>query len=88
MSESKIKMTAVKLRTSLRSVFDAATRTTNFVWVQTVRSPRPPRGPRKGTIKEAAQDRAWEGKKRCGLCLRKKKERKDKERKKKNRKII
>jgi hypothetical protein len=33
--ESKIKMTAVKLQTSLRTAFDAAT---SFVWVQTARN--------------------------------------------------
>jgi hypothetical protein len=88
MLKSKIKMTAIKLRTSLRSAFDAATRTANFAWVQTMQSPSPPMGPRKSTRKEAAQERPWEGKKRCGLCLRKNKERKNKERKKKNPKII
>jgi hypothetical protein len=38
-----------------------------------------PRGPRKSPRKDEAQERAREGKERCGLCLRKKKERKKKE---------
>jgi hypothetical protein len=37
-----------------------------------------PRGPRKGPRQEEAQERAWEGKVRLGLCLRKKKERRKK----------
>jgi hypothetical protein len=35
---AELEMTAVKLRTSLRTAFDAATRPTNFVSVQTARN--------------------------------------------------
>jgi hypothetical protein len=37
-----------------------------------------PKGPRKGPREVDAQERAWEGKGRLGLCLRKKKERRKK----------
>jgi hypothetical protein len=39
-------------------------------------SPEGPRGPKKGPGKVATQERAKEGKGRCGLCLRRRKEEK------------